>query len=109
MQEPFQNQPQTATDDDVITPEEAEEILRPEVQKLQSEGWRLVARPLYGARLEKDVEITDLRVDLLGNIERETRLSAWTSATRGRMVAWVLLITSLLVVLVFASEVGLLD
>lgn len=96
-------------DDDLVTPEQAEAILRPEVQQLQSEGWRLVAKPLYGARLEKGVDVLDLRVDLLGNIERETKLTAFTTATRGRMVAWVLLITTLLVVLVFASEVGLLD
>lgn len=96
-------------DDDIVTPEQAEEILRPEVHQLQEEGWRIVAKPLYGVRMEKGVEVMDLRVDLLGNIERDTKLTVWTSVAKGRMVAWVLLITVLLVVLVFASEVGLLD
>lgn len=96
-------------DDDLITPDQAEDILRPEVQQLQAEGWRIVAKPLYGVRLEKGVEVLDMRVDLLGNIERDTKLTVWTSAIKGRMVAWALLLTTLLVVLVFASEVGLLD
>ena len=99
----------TINDDDIVTPEQAEDILRPEVHQLQAEGWRIVSKPLYGVRMERGVEILDMRVDLLGNIEREVKLSAMTSAVQGRMVAWVLLITSILVVLAFVNAIGILD
>lgn len=97
------------SDDDIITPEQAEEILRPEVQQLQAEGWRIVSKPLYGVRMERGVETLDMRVDLLGNIERETTLTVWTSAFKGRLVAWMLLIVSLIGVLALASAIGILD
>lgn len=96
-------------DIEIVTPEQAETILRPEVEQLMEEGWRIVSKPLYGVRLEKEREILDLRVDLLGNIERETKLSLFTAADTGRLIAWVLLLASLLVTLALASELGLLD
>ena len=94
---------------EIVTPDQAEDLLRPEVEKLMEEGWRIVSKPLYGVRLEKEREILDLRVDLLGNIERDTKLSLFTGAETGRLVAWVLLLASLLVTLVLASQLGLLD
>ncbi len=101
--------PTTISDDDIVTPEQAEDILRPEVQQLQDEGWRIVSKPLYGVRMERGVETLDMRVDLLGNIERETTLTVWTSAFKGRLVAWMLLVVSLLGVLALASAIGILD
>ncbi len=94
---------------EITTPEEAEEILRPVVHRLVDEGWRLIGKPLYGARLVRGKETLDLRVDLLGNLERETRIDVWSGAETGRLVAWVLLITSLLFALALASALGLLD
>ncbi len=94
---------------EVVTPEEAEDILRPEVEKMLEEGWRIVSKPLYGVRLERGNEICDMRVDLLGNVERETKLTLISGAEQGRLIAWVLLITSLLVTLAAASALGLLD
>lgn len=104
----MESQP-TIQDEDIISPEQAEDILRPVVQELQQEGWRIVAKPLYGVRLERGIEVLDMRVDLLGNIESETKYNVMTSAVKGRLVAWVLLLTTLLVVLAFANAVGLLD
>ncbi|PJF42030.1 MAG: hypothetical protein CUN55_10615 [Phototrophicales bacterium] len=97
------------SDDDIITPEQAEDILRPEVQRLQAEGWRIVNKPLYGVRMERGIETLDLYVDLLGNIERKTTTTIWTSAFKGRLVAWMLLLVSLLGTLALASALGLLD
>lgn len=92
-----------------VTPDQAEDLLRPEVEKLIEEGWRIVSKPLYGVRLEKEREILDLRVDLTGNIERETKLSLFTGADTGRLIAWVLLMASILVTLALASALGILD
>lgn len=97
------------TEIEVIDPDEAEILLRPEVEQLMADGWQLVSKPLYGARLRRGNEIIDLRVDLLGKIERETKLSLFSGADTGRLVAWVLLITTLLVTLTLASALGLLE
>lgn len=97
------------SDDDIVTPEQAEDILRPVVQDLQADGWRIVSKPLYGVRMERGVETLDMRVDLLGNIERELKLTVWTSAFKGRLVAWMLLIVSFIGVMVLATVLGFLD
>ena len=94
---------------EIVTPEQAEDLLRPEVEKLVKEGWRIVSKPLYGVRFVKEHDILDLRVDLLGNIERETKLSLFTGADTGRLIAWVLLLASILVTLALASALGILD
>ncbi len=97
------------TDEDVISPEEAENILRPEVEQLIAGGWRIAAKPLYGVRLVKGNEVLDMRVDLLGNVERKTKFNILSAEQTGRLIAWVLLITSLLVTLALASALGFLD
>lgn len=94
---------------EVITPEEAEDILRPEVEKMLDDDWRIVSKPLYGVRLQRGDEICDMRVDLLGNVEREIKAPVISNVDQGRMIAWMLLITSLLVTLAVASALGLLD
>lgn len=96
-------------EEQIVTPDEAEDLLRPEVEQLVAEGWRIVSKPLYGVRLERERDVLDLRVDLLGNIIREQKLKLFSGADTGRIVAWVLLIASLLVVLTLASVLGLLD
>lgn len=96
-------------DKEIVTPDEAEAILRPEVEQLVAEGWRIVSKPLYGVRLERERDIVDLRVDLLGNVIRESKIKLFTGADTGRIVAWVLLIATLLVVLTLASVLGLFD
>jgi hypothetical protein len=94
---------------EIVSPDEAETMLRPEIEQLVAEGWRIVSKPLYGVRLQRDREILDLHVDLLGNIERQTKYNFLSGADTGRLVAWVLLITSLLFALALASALGLLD
>ncbi|NDJ85984.1 MAG: hypothetical protein GYB66_08870 [Chloroflexi bacterium] len=94
---------------DFVTPQEAEDILRPEVERLVEEGWQLINKPLYGARLQRENEIIDLRVDLRGKLETETKLAFMSPAQRGRLIAWVLLLSSLLVTLTLASVLGFLD
>lgn len=96
-------------DKEIVTPDEAEAILRPEVEQLVAEGWRVVSKPLYGVRLERERDVVDLRVDLLGNVIRENKIKLFTGADTGRIVAWVLLIATLLVVLTLASVLGLFD
>ncbi|MCB9435372.1 MAG: hypothetical protein H6673_00075 [Anaerolineales bacterium] len=96
-------------EEQIITPDEAEDLLRPEVEQLVAEGWRITSKPLYGVRLERERDILDLRVDLLGNIIREQKVNMFSGADTGRLVAWVLLIVSLLVALTLASVLGLLD
>lgn len=96
-------------DEQIITPDEAEDLLRPEVEQLVAEGWRITSKPLYGVRLEREREILDLRVDLLGTIIREQKVNMFSGADTGRLVAWVLLIVSLLGALTLASVLGLLD
>lgn len=96
-------------DKEIVTPDEAEVILRPEVEQLVAEGWRVVSKPLYGVRLERERDIVDLRVDLLGNVIRESKIKLFIGADTGRIVAWVLLIATLLVVLTLASVLGLFD
>lgn len=96
-------------DIEIVSPDEAEEILRPEVEQLMAEGWRVVSKPLYGVRLEHERSILDLRVDLLGNIERNEHYNFMSGAEVGRTVAWVLLIITFLFILVLASALGFLD
>ena len=91
---------------EIITPDQAEEILRPEIEKLVAEGWRVVRRPLYGVRLARERDLLDLRVDLLGVIERTEGINFSYGPDIGRLVAWMLLITSLLLALTLASALG---
>lgn len=92
---------------DIISPEDADAILDIEIEKLAGEGWKVKKRVIYGARLAKERDLLDLRVDLLGKLERTYGVALIYGPDVGRMVAWMVLLAWLLVALTFASVVGL--
>lgn len=100
-------EPQTEqTEIEIITPEEAEVILKPEVEKLVTEGWRVVHESSFAARLVKERDMIDLRVDLLGQLECKQGVTLLYGPEIGRVVAWVLLLVSILIALTLASALG---
>jgi len=89
-----------------ISPHEAALILAEALGPYLADGWRVLDRDAYGARLTREDRNLEIRVDLLGQIEaHETGLSALQDS--GRLVAWVLLITALLLALAVTSALGL--
>jgi hypothetical protein len=90
----------------IISPEVAEEILDREIEKMVEEGWRVKVRSVAYVRMMQERDILDIRVDLLGNIEKEQGVALLYGPDVGRMVAWMVLIAWLLVVLVFATVIG---
>jgi len=89
-----------------VSPHEAERILSQALEPYLSEGWRVLERDAYTARLTRDDRNLDVRVDLLGQVEtRESGLTALQDS--GRLVAWVLLITALLLALAITSALGI--
>lgn len=90
-----------------ISPEEAEVILTEAMQPYTDDGWFVLDRSAFAARLTKGPHNLDIQVDLLGQVEvTASNLSA--SQEAGRLVAWVLLLVSLLAALVVAHILGLL-
>lgn len=100
-------EPQTEnTEIEIISPEAAEAILKPEVEKLVADGWRVVHESAFAARLVKERDLIDLRVDLLGQLERKQGVTLLYGPEIGRAVAWVLLLVSILMALALASALG---
>lgn len=94
-------------DVDFIQPDEADKILDGEIEKLQQEGWVVKRRMVYGARLMRERDVLDLRVDLLGKLEKTQGVALVYGPEIGRLVAWMVLLAWLLAALVFASVIGL--
>lgn len=90
-----------------INPEEAEVILNEAIQPYTDNGWFVLDRSASTARLTKGPRNLDIRVDLLGQVEVTTS-SLSASQESGRLVAWSLLLVSLLAALVVANILGLL-
>lgn len=90
-----------------VTPEAAEQLLYPEVERLSAEGWRVIRWAQYVVRLKRDDRHLDVMVDLTGNISYEEKKAATSSGEIGTLIAGVLMIAFFLVVLVFAITVGL--
>lgn len=89
-----------------IDPHEATLILEQALAPYLADGWRVLDRGAYSARLTRGKRNLDVRVDLLGEVEvQETGLTALQDS--GRLVAWVLLITSLLLALAITSALGI--
>ncbi|NLE53224.1 MAG: hypothetical protein GX613_17645 [Chloroflexi bacterium] len=89
-----------------VSPREAERILGQALEPYLAEGWRVLERDAYTARLTREDRNLDVRVDLLGQVEtQESGLTALQDS--GRLVAWVLLITALLLALAITSALGL--
>jgi hypothetical protein len=90
-----------------IRPEQAEALIAAAIKPYLAEGWHVLERSAYAARLTRGTRNLDIRVDLLGQIEiEESGLTPLQDS--GRLIAWVLLLASILVALALASGLGLL-
>lgn len=89
-----------------IGPREAERILAQALEPYLADGWRVLERDAYMARLTRADRNLEVRVDLLGQVQtQETGLTSLQDS--GRLVAWVLLVTALLLALAITSALGL--
>lgn len=76
------------------------------VAQYTAEGWQVLSRSAYDARLTRGTRNLDIRVDLLGDVNvSESGLTPLQDS--GRLIAWVLLLASLLVALALGSALGL--
>ena len=94
---------------DFVTPDQAEVLLVPEIERLEAEGWKVTRRAQYIVRLKRDDRVTDVHVDLLGNITSEEKRAVTSATEVGHLIAWMLLIAFFLVVLAFAQTLGLFE
>lgn len=94
---------------DFVTPDQAEILVKPEIERLEAQGWRVTRHAQYVVRLKRDDRITEIHIDLLGNITFEEKRAVTTATELGFLITVMLLIAFFLVVLVFAQTVGLLD
>jgi hypothetical protein len=89
-----------------IQPEEAAAVMEQALQPYLDDGWLVLHQSPYIARLTREGRNLEIRVDLLGKvIVDEVALSPLQDS--GRLIAWVLLLASLLVVLVLATVLGI--
>lgn len=90
-----------------IAPEAAAALLEGVLAPLLAEGWHVLYRDAYSARLTRGTHNRDIRVDLLGQVEQhESALTPLQDS--GRWIAWVVLLAMLLVALTLASALGIL-
>ena len=90
-----------------IGPQEAEALLKQAVEPYLAEGWRLIDRSAYLARLTRGKRNLDIRVDLLGQIEKQ-EMDLTPLQDSGRLMAWILLLAALMVALAFSAALGIL-
>jgi hypothetical protein len=88
-----------------ISPEEARQHLEEAMATYLEDGWIVRAEHDYMARLTRGKRNLDFYVDLLGNVTMEDK-ALTPGQDSGRLVAWLLLLATFLVVLAFASAVG---
>lgn len=92
----------------IIEPDQASVILTQKLDELESEGWVMLVRTDYMARLTRGRHNLDVQVDLLGQIEiRQTALSA--SQESGQIVGIMLVLALLLLAITLASILNLFD
>jgi len=90
-----------------IAAENAARILAQALEPYLADGWHILDRGAYSARLTRGMRNLDVRVDLLGQIEtEESGLTPLQDS--GRLTAWVLLLALLLVVLALSAALGIL-
>jgi len=95
-----------ASEVEPVGPDEAAHILAKAIEPYLADGWRILDRSAYSARLTRGIRNLDLRVDLLGQVEtEETGLTPLQDS--GRLAAWVVLLTTLLVVLALSAALGI--
>ena len=89
-----------------IAAEDAAQILARAIEPYLADGWHVLDRGAYSARLTRGVRNLDVRVDLLGQVEtEESGLTPLQDS--GRLTAWVLLLVTLLVVLALSAALGI--
>ena len=89
-----------------INPEAAAALLDSAIQPYLAEEWHILDRSAYAVRLTRGLRNLDVRVDLLGQIEtQESGLSPLQDS--GRLMAWMLLLVTLLVVMAIATALGI--
>lgn len=91
---------------DIITADEAAAILGAELASLEAEGWITLVQTDYMARLTRGQKNLDIRVDLLGGLEREEKPLSLVQ-TSGQMIGWLFVVLALLMGLIVASSLGL--
>jgi hypothetical protein len=97
----------STTEIEPISPQDAEAILKTALEPYLADGWTVLDRGAYHARLTRGLRNLDVRVDLLGAVStEESGLSPLQDS--GRLTAWVMLLATLLVVLALASALGIL-
>ena len=90
-----------------ISTAEAQAILADALAPYLADGWHVLDRSPAWARLTRGKRNLDVRVDLLGEVEaHESDLTPLQDS--GRLIAWVLLLTSLLLALAVAAALGIL-
>jgi hypothetical protein len=96
----------SASEIEPIEAEEAEVILQITLHPYLVDGWRVLDRSAFAARLTRGKRNLDFRIDLLGQVEiHESELTPLQES--GRLVAWVVLLAMLLVTLALASALGI--
>jgi len=104
--DPVSSPPPPEPDVEPISPAEAERVLQEAIDPYLTDGWRVLDRSSYAARLTRGMRNLDVRVDLLGEIDtQETSLTPLQES--GRLTAWVLLLAALLVAFALATALGL--
>lgn len=97
--------PAASAEIEPISPAAAKAILDDALQPYLDDDWHVLDRGAYVARLTKGTRNLDFQVDLLGEVAiTETELTPLQES--GRLIAWALLIATLLVVLTLASVLG---
>lgn len=89
-----------------VSPAEAEKILETALQPYLDDNWRILDRGPYAARLTRGVRNMDIRIDLLGQVETE-EFGLTPLQESGRLIAWMLLISALLIVLALSAALGI--
>jgi hypothetical protein len=101
------SQPEPPPEIEPISPQDAQVILQKALEPYLADGWRVLDRSAYIARLTRGTRNLDVQVDLLGQVEKhESGLTPLQES--GRLTAWVLLLAVLLVVLALTAALGLL-
>jgi len=89
-----------------IAADDAALILAQAIEPYLADGWHVLDRSAYSARLTRGIRNLDVRVDLLGQVETEES-SLTPLQDSGRLAAWVLLLATLLVVLALSAALGI--
>jgi hypothetical protein len=104
-----------AQEPEIISPEQARQILDQAIRERigeywyeqQEDSWALVTHNDYMARLTKDRTNLDFYVDLLGEVRIEEK-EITMGQESGRIIAWLLLMLSVVIALLIARIAGFL-